>query len=73
MQSKNAVAIVHVMAGCTVCINYMYIIWNTDVEVEYTLNNEYYYLLLRSCDSFFQLSFVCHLCVYISGFRPEFF
>ena len=33
------------MPVCAVFINYMYIIWNAGVEVEYTLHNEYYYLL----------------------------
>ena len=38
------------MPVCAVFINYMCIIWNAGVEVEYTLHNEYYYLLqVRTC------------------------
>ena len=31
MQSKNAIAIVHVMTGMCGMYNYMCVIWNTDV------------------------------------------
>ena len=39
MQSKDAIAIVHVMAGMCSIHNYIYVIWNTDVRhaLEYSM------------------------------------
>ena len=47
MQSKNAIANVHAVAGVRSMHKlYVCVIWNAGVEVEYMLHNEYYCLLL---------------------------
>ena len=43
MQSKNTIAIEHMMASMrSVCINYKCVICSAGIEVEWELHNEYY-------------------------------
>ena len=47
MQSKNTITTVHAMAGmCGMYILYVCYL-SAGIEIEYSLHNEYYYLLLH--------------------------
>ena len=54
MQSKNAITIVHTMAGMCGMYNYMCVIWNTDVGrvLKYTVN-AILVCAQQPCNSFF--------------------